>query len=100
MKHLLILSMGCTGLLFAASAQGDDRTATSIAPPDRPLPVSLAQFQALQRLSAQPDHAWVADTSAAYSPERARDMTEAGVVATQLVVPASILLFLAMAAPL
>ena len=71
-----------------------------ITPPPRPLPVSVAQFDVLQRLSSQPEHARVLAQRAAYSPKAARTMTEIGVRATQIAIPGTILALLIAAAPL
>lgn len=100
MKHAVLIWVICISLGFVSSARSDDRVGKSIAQPGRPRPVSLAQFQALHALASQPDHAWVADATAAYSPERARAMTDAGVAAFQIALPTSILIALIAAAPL
>ena len=71
-----------------------------ITPPPRPLPVSVAQFDALEQLSSQPEHARVLAQRAAYSPKAARTMTEIGVRATQIGIPATMLTLLIAAAPL
>ena len=80
----------------AAAGPRDPR----ITPPSRPIPVSVAQFDVLQRLSSQPEHARVLAQRAAYSPKAARTMTEIGVRATQIAIPGTILTLLIAAAPL
>jgi hypothetical protein len=86
------------GLVSPAGA--DDAAVRRVAPPARPIPVSPAQFDALEQLSRRPEHAQVAQARASYSPEAARTMTEIGVAATQIAIPASILTVLIAAAPL
>ncbi len=79
------------------SNRADDRRA---APLPRPRPISVAQFQALQQVGGLPEHARVPAQRAAYSPEAARQWTEVGVTATQVGIPASMLIALIAAAPL
>ena len=104
MRHALILCTWCIGLGFVSSARAEARadapTRQEFTAPGRPIPVSMAQFQALDTLAAQPQHAHAANATAAYSPERARAMTEAGVLASQFVIPTSVLILLIAAAPL
>lgn len=100
MKYALILWTCCATLGFASSAGADAPTRRQFTSPSRPIPVSMAQFQALDTLAAQPQHARAATATAAYSPERSRAITEAGVIASQFVVPTSLLIIMLAAMPL
>ena len=87
----LIAMAACLATVPPAAAGPHD---PRITPPPRPLPVSVAQFDALQQLSSQPEHARVLAQRAAYSPQAARTMTEIGVRATQIAIPGTILTLL------
>ncbi|MCP4247640.1 MAG: hypothetical protein GY778_11375 [bacterium] len=89
-----------------AAPDNDDRAADGasqarvITPPSRPLPITADQAAALKTLSDEPQHASARVARASYSPEAARRMTELGVLASQAVLPSTVLALLIAAAPL
>lgn len=101
MRCLVALAvLACTILVVPQSAIAEETTQQRVGPPVRPLPLSTAQYDALEELASQPENAQLADARASYSPEAARVMTEISVAATQIAIPASILTVLIAAAPL
>ena len=94
-----VLVLG-TFAVTASAAQAADTNCRRLAPPPRPIPVTVAQFDALDELSHQPEHAAVAAKRASYSPEAARTMTDIGAAAFQIGFPGAILAVLIAAMPL
>ena len=100
MKPIVAALIATAAFLATAPPAAAGPHDQQITPPSRPIPVSVAQFDVLQRLSSQPEHARVLAQRAAYSPKAARTMTEIGVRATQIGIPATMLTLLIAAAPL
>ena len=79
---------------------------TSAEPPGRPLDLTTAQFDHLQQLEAQPDHAAIVDMHAAYKSEREKSLDATRLsddfwtVAMNGGFPATIVILLICAAPL
>ncbi len=67
MRHL-------TGLLIVTVTLSALPAAVIAAPPTRPQALTPAQFEGLQQLESQPDHAPVLDLHASYKSEREKNL--------------------------
>jgi hypothetical protein len=100
-KWVFAAAVASVWLAGASPAAANEASAPRVAtPPPRPLPITGVQFQAMDRLSREPQHAQAATVRAAYSPEADRKMQQIGVHVTQAILPATVLTLLIMAAPL